>query len=120
MRIKTTRLMLLSLAVSALTISSCQKEEELLSTNSSLPPVTEQQQNADDEACGALLPTDPASESRMAQMETHVQEYIAANPDVVSGDDRTVVTIPVVFHVIYNTAEQNISDAQIQSQVAAL
>jgi len=33
---------------------------------------------------------------------------------------RAQVTIPVVFHVVYNTAEQNISDAKIQSQVAVL
>ena len=32
----------------------------------------------------------------------------------------TVVTIPVVVHVVYNTAAQNISDAQVQSQIDAL
>ena len=31
--------------------------------------------------------------------------------------NRQVVTIPVVFHVVYNTADQNISDAQIMSQM---
>ncbi len=31
-----------------------------------------------------------------------------------------VVTIPVVFHVLYNLPEQNISDAQINSQIDAL
>src|SRR6187402_669500 len=30
------------------------------------------------------------------------------------------ITIPVVVHVVYNTAEQNISDAQIQSQIGVL
>lgn len=32
----------------------------------------------------------------------------------------TVVTIPVVFHVLYKNASQNITDAQIQSQLAVL
>lgn len=32
----------------------------------------------------------------------------------------TVVTIPVVFHVLYKNATQNISDAQINSQLAIL
>lgn len=32
----------------------------------------------------------------------------------------TVVTIPVVVHVLHHTDEQNISDAQIASQIAAL
>ncbi len=33
---------------------------------------------------------------------------------------RTVVTIPVVVHVVYKTADENISDAQVQSQIAIL
>src|SRR5258705_4455059 len=121
MRISKTKLMLLYVAVSALTVSSCRKEEELLPENNGLPAAAVQQNaNTENETCGAFLPSDPASMSRMAQMESTVQGYIAANPDVVSGDNRTAVTIPVVFHVVYNTAEQNISDAQLQSQVAAL
>lgn len=32
----------------------------------------------------------------------------------------TVITIPVVVHVIYNKPEQNISDAQVRSQIEAL
>jgi hypothetical protein len=31
-----------------------------------------------------------------------------------------VITIPVVVHVLYNTNDQNISDAQIESQIAVL
>ena len=31
-----------------------------------------------------------------------------------------VITIPVVVHVLYNNAEQNISDQQIKSQIDAL
>ena len=31
-----------------------------------------------------------------------------------------ILTIPVIVHVIYNTAQQNISDAQIQSQIDVL
>jgi len=31
-----------------------------------------------------------------------------------------VVRIPVVVHVVYNTEEQNISEEQVRSQVAAL
>jgi len=39
--------------------------------------------------------------------------FLARNPN-------TVVTIPVVFHVLYKNATQNISDAQIQSQLDVL
>lgn len=37
-----------------------------------------------------------------------------------TGTTQTLITIPVVVHVIYNSAEQNISDAQIQSQIDVL
>lgn len=32
----------------------------------------------------------------------------------------TIIAIPIVVHVVYNKAEQNISDEQIRSQVEAL
>src|SRR5436305_14172150 len=34
--------------------------------------------------------------------------------------ERKAVTIPVVVQVVYNTPDENISDAQIKSQIAAL
>ena len=37
-----------------------------------------------------------------------------------SSSAATVVTIPVVFHILYKNANQNISDAQIQSQLDVL
>jgi hypothetical protein len=36
------------------------------------------------------------------------------------AEDTSVIDIPVVVHVIYNTSAQNISDAQIQSQITVL
>jgi hypothetical protein len=36
------------------------------------------------------------------------------------GDNLGVITIPVYVHVIYNNSNQNISDAQINSQIAVL
>ena len=37
-----------------------------------------------------------------------------------SGEGINIIRIPVVVHVLYNTAAQNISDAQIKSQIDAL
>jgi len=37
-----------------------------------------------------------------------------------TGEGINIIQIPVVVHVLYNTAAQNISDAQIQSQIDAL
>jgi len=56
-------------------------------------------------------------EQRMLQIERVTENYIrnGANQRVTG-----VVTIPVVVHVIYNTTQQNISDAQILSQIAVM
>jgi hypothetical protein len=61
-----------------------------------------------------------------AEHHLDVMEYIQ-NPNneqanVLRGPNSpaVVVTIPVVFHVLYKNATQNISDAQINSQLAVL
>lgn len=53
----------------------------------------------------------------MQIMESQVSEWIKNNPNY---DEKAVITIPVVVHVLYKTTNQNISDAQIQSQIAVL
>ncbi|RSK51001.1 GEVED domain-containing protein [Hymenobacter rigui] len=63
------------------------------------------------------LAADPAMAQRLAAIEGQTQNFIA-NP--VAQRTSAVVTIPVVVHVLYNTTAQNISDAQIQSQIAVL
>ena len=75
-------------------------------------------------ACGSMdvleaqLAADPALGQRMAAIEAHAKRVLT---------DRTLqrtaagtVIIPVVVHVLYNTAAQNISDAQVQSQIDVL
>jgi hypothetical protein len=55
-----------------------------------------------------------------AGIDAHAHSYaeaVEANPN---AKINAVVTIPVVVHVVYNTATQNISDAQIQSQITIL
>jgi hypothetical protein len=52
------------------------------------------------------------------QIEAHTQAYIN-NTDEGSRVDG-IITIPVVVHVIYNNATENISDAQIQTQIDVL
>lgn len=52
-----------------------------------------------------------------------IQNYLTAFRSVESrtaAARRVTQTIPVVVHVVYNTNEQNISEAQIASQIAAL
>lgn len=72
--------------------------------------------------CGTMdylqmqLQQDPTLAQRMQAIETFTQNYVANHP---SGE-RTLITIPVVVHVVYKTSAQNISDAQVQAQIAQL
>src|SRR5207245_748140 len=70
--------------------------------------------------CGAEEYVTAATKARMAEMEQKVQAYIARKylMGMKGGGAATVsiVTVPVVFHVVWNLAPQDISDAQLQSQ----
>ena len=61
---------------------------------------------------------DPSILKAHEQIEEFTRSFI--DQGNYQGGARAVVTIPVVVHVLYNTTAQNISDAQIQSQIAVL
>jgi hypothetical protein len=58
---------------------------------------------------------DPLLQERMQQIEEFTQNALLNQMDV-----NGVITIPVVVHVLYQNATENISDAQIASQIAVL
>lgn len=58
----------------------------------------------------------PKLEQRMQAIEKATQQFINNPQKAVNG----VITIPVVVHVVYNTSAENISDSQINSQIAVL
>ncbi len=62
------------------------------------------------------LQQDPNLQERMAEIERHTQQIIRGGARAVNG----VITIPVVFHIVYDTEDKNISDAQVQSQIDIL
>lgn len=64
-----------------------------------------------------LLQSDPQYAVQRAALEQQTQAYAAHQPN---GAQRSVITIPVVVHVVYSDAAGNISDAQIRSQIARL
>ncbi|MGH1387436.1 M43 family zinc metalloprotease [Kordia sp.] len=59
---------------------------------------------------------DPQLEARMQEIDNYTRQRIQQNgiPKSISGN---VITIPVVVHVMYTNATNNISQAQIQSQI---
>nr|WP_294907618.1 zinc metalloprotease [uncultured Lacibacter sp.] len=72
------------------------------------------------EVLQAKLKEDPSLQRRMDEIEAFTARYI--NERSVAGRLGTdgVMTIPVYVNVLYNTAAENVSDAQIQSQIAVL
>ena len=66
----------------------------------------------------ALLKSDPSYRARQGVLEAATQVRLAQPNAAVRAAGP--VTIPVVVHVVYHTPAQNISDAQVLSQIAAL
>ncbi len=63
----------------------------------------------------ALRKADPTMDARLAQIEKQTQQQVNSQ-----GKTTVVVTIPVVFHILYTNTTQNISDAQVQTQMTVL
>ena len=62
------------------------------------------------------LLNDPAMREEVENIRRHTEHFIQNG----GAHDRAVVTIPVVVHVVYFNAAQNISDAQIATQMDVL
>jgi hypothetical protein len=65
-----------------------------------------------------LAQISPEYRRRRREIELETREFMARYAE--EGLRTGVVRIPVVVHVVYNTDAQNISDAQIQSQIDVL
>jgi hypothetical protein len=68
------------------------------------------------------LAADPGLADRLQAINRQAAVYAvqkASNP-LQKTSSGVIVTIPVVVHVLYNTSAQNISDAQVQSQLDVL
>jgi len=63
-----------------------------------------------------LEQADPSIINRREEIEQFTRDFLISNPQ----GERALVRIPVVVHVVYNTTAENISDAQIQSQITVL
>ncbi|MCB9263727.1 MAG: zinc metalloprotease [Lewinellaceae bacterium] len=59
---------------------------------------------------------DPGLRDRMDAIERHTERALNAPYRTVTG----VITIPVVVHVVFNNSTENISDAQVLSQITIL
>ena len=67
-----------------------------------------------------LQQTDPARYQRFMELESRIQEFLNTPVALRSLQQSETIYIPVVVHIVHNTAAQNISDAQIRSQIDVL
>jgi hypothetical protein len=68
-----------------------------------------------------LVAADPRLVQRRAQLENETQNWITGNTARTSSSTQaTLVTVPVVIHVLYQNSTQNISTAQINTQITVL
>jgi PKD repeat protein len=63
-----------------------------------------------------LRASDPEYAARQDQIDEHAHTWASSY----QSGQRILVTIPVVFHVVYQNATENISDAKLQSQLDVL
>ena len=96
-----------------LLLLSCQNDQTELA-NDTTTAIT-QRKCATQDVLEAQLKADPTLAIRMNQIEAFTQKSILTKR-LVNGK----VVIPVVVNVLYKTAAENISDAQIQSQIDVL
>ena len=72
--------------------------------------------------CGSMeylqqqILADPDRGEFLQSIDQHAHDWAAAHGE----EERAVVTIPVVFHVVWRTTAENLSDAQIQAQLNQL
>jgi hypothetical protein len=116
------RKIILLLAAGFLFMASCNKssrnDEGIAGANEEIFAETQRKCGAD-EILQEQLKTDAALRARMDQIEEFTRRYVQ-NPDQQRLLTNGIIEIPVVVNVLYRTTAQNISQAQIQSQIDVL
>ena len=109
--------LLLVAIVATFAFSSCSKQEE-----ENAPGESQNSNLTGERNCGTMeafykqVESDPGLIARMNEIEAFTNNYIANARLLPDG----TIEIPVVVNVLYKTASQNISAAQIQSQIDVL
>lgn len=86
-----------------------------LSTN-----ITAQQKCATNEAVQQQMAANPEYARKLRENKKSFANYQRREDLKPPNERKTTINIPLVVHILYNTADQNISDAQVQSQIDVL
>lgn len=113
-------------ALGFLTLASCSKEEKALQNqddanvkSQAAPLVAARRNCVSHEVLEEQLKADPALAKRMRAIE-EVTEKVLNNPAAYRLLADGSIEIPCHVNVLYRTAAENVSDAQIQSQIDVL
>jgi hypothetical protein len=110
---------LVLLAAGFLLVMGCNKstsEEENLKDES---PLASQRNCSSQDVLNEQLRTDPSLRERMDAIERFTKDF-EKNPQAYRLLGDGTIEIPVVFNVLYRTSAQNVSVAQLQSQIDVL
>ena len=110
--------LLIAAVAGALTLTSCQKTTFTNTDEGTANEMPTERRCASYEVLQENLKADPSLRQRMDDIENFTARF-ANSPDMqkLVGD---VMEIPVVVNVLYRTSAENISQAQIQSQIDVL
>jgi hypothetical protein len=100
-------------AMAFMMLFSCQNDQT--DSTTLLTDAVVQRGCASQDVLDAQMKADPSLALRMNEIESFTQKALLTNR-LVNGK----IVIPIVVNVLYKTAEENISDAQIQSQIDVL
>jgi hypothetical protein len=109
----------------AYTVISCTDESLNKTEPISKSKTSQAKESAEGRKCYSMevleenMKEDPSLKDKMKEVEDFTEKFIKANKKGRVGVDE-VFTIPVVVNVIWNTSQQNISPAQIESQIDIL
>jgi hypothetical protein len=107
--------LLFAMSAFSIILVSCSKSDDGTPKDEVTNDLPTQRQCSSNEVLQQQMQEDPTLVSRMAQIETFTENMINQRrlPD-------GTIEIPVVVNVLYKTAAENVSLAQIQSQIDAL
>ena len=107
-----------SLALAFLGLTSTAFGQNFRPGNIDLAPALSGRSCAAMEVLAAQMQADPSLAQRMAKVEAQTRAFEVS--PVFSRATAGIVTIPVVVHVVYKTAAENVPTAQIEAQIDVL
>lgn len=107
-----------ALCATVLLFAACQKSSSPSDAAEDEVQAITQRHCAANEVLLQQLAADPGMQQRLNQIEEFTNNFIQTGGEMrLVGD---TIELPVVVHVVYRTTAQNISDGQINSQIAVL